>query len=122
MMIFTIVSEYFLTTTNVSSQSCKEIFPLISLMQSREINGKAIKVLYCICMFRRDHKHFFLYPSLLTVMNSQFTIILAVSPCVNSLVLCINLITAFHQPIPGDSCAVLEPHLVLQFRYSSFLY
>lgn len=113
--IFTIVSEYVLTTTNVSSQSCKEVFPLISLMQSREINGKAIKVLYCVCMFHSDNKQLFLYPSLLTVMNSQFTIFLAVGPCVNSLVLCINLITTFLQPIPGDSCAVPEPHPVLRF-------
>lgn len=54
-LVFTIVSEYFLTTINVSSQYCKEIF-LISLMQSGEINGKAIKVLHCICMFHSDNK------------------------------------------------------------------
>lgn len=55
-------------------------------------------------------------------MNSQFTGVLAVSLCVNSLVICINLITAFHQPIPQDSCAVPEPHPVLHLGYSSLLH
>jgi len=63
-----------------------------------------------------------LHPSLLTVMNSQFTRIFAVSPCENSLVLGINLISAFHQSISWDSCAVPEPRLVLHSGYSSLLY
>lgn len=34
-------------------------FPLVSLLQSREIYGKAIKILHCIFIFHGDNKQLF---------------------------------------------------------------